>query len=364
MLHDLDESLHHQTSRPVRLAATSDHRFYDRYWFEGIAPDGDVLVIAGLAIYRNTGMCDGFVSVQRDLRQTNVRFARPLADDLASRVGSLAVDVVDPFRHLSIVLEAGDHPLAAQLAWRSDQMPHLEQPTVRVEGGRITQDSSRYGQLGTLDGWLQVDGERIAVDQWWAVRDHSWGVRPGVGGFELPAAGPGSSMHLWTYASAGPMSVHFQQMEDGTGEVGYLDGAVTVTGEPGPDPVLRVDHDITFVPDTREWQMLQYVLTTAAGRVVRVDAEAVQRAWAYRGTGYSGGYDDRRGLGAPRPDTVEWDVLDLATPGDVRRDGDPYPPGHREQPARVTIDGVVGFGHVAIITSGTIPRYGLVPRRR
>jgi hypothetical protein len=41
----------------------------------------------------------------------------------------------------------------------------------------------RYHQIGVASGWVEVDGSRveIAADQWISIRDHSWGLRPGVG---------------------------------------------------------------------------------------------------------------------------------------------------------------------------------------
>ena len=41
----------------------------------------------------------------------------------------------------------------------------------------------RYHQVGTPTGWLEIDGERheITPEEWSCTRDHSWGVRYGVG---------------------------------------------------------------------------------------------------------------------------------------------------------------------------------------
>ena len=41
----------------------------------------------------------------------------------------------------------------------------------------------RYHQIGVASGWVEVEGERteIEADKWISIRDHSWGLRPGVG---------------------------------------------------------------------------------------------------------------------------------------------------------------------------------------
>ena len=90
-----------------------------------------------------------------------------------------------------------------------------------------------------------------------------------------------------------------------------------------------------------------------------IEATALQSAWAYRGTGDENGFEDSRGVGVPRGELLEVDRLDLRTPGSVTRDGERYRPGHREQAARVTIDGVPGTGHLPVMTVGRIERYGI-----
>ena len=41
----------------------------------------------------------------------------------------------------------------------------------------------RYHQIGVATGWVEVEGTRteIEADEWISIRDHSWGLRPGVG---------------------------------------------------------------------------------------------------------------------------------------------------------------------------------------
>ncbi|MGQ4600616.1 hypothetical protein [Nocardia sp. R6R-6] len=362
LLGPLDEHLNHQTSRPFRVPATTDHRFYDRHWFEAIAPDGRTLLIAGLGIYKNMGVCDGFAVVQRDLQQTNVRFSRPLGNRIEAEVGALRVDVVQPYEKIRLTLAPGDYPLACDLTWRSSFPPYLEAPHFSFSAGRVVQDTSRYDQLGRWTGWIEVAGTRHESDDWWGIRDHSWGVRQDVGGFE-PAHGHTARspmLWLWTYANTPDAACHFQLREDGTGRVHHFDGEITWR-DPDRDPVriTGVDHDIEFIPGTRDWKRLTYRLHLADDTEMVMEAEALQGAWAYRGTGYENGFDDSRGVGVPRGDLVESDVLDLSVPGKVTRDGVKYLPGHREQPARITLDGVAGTGHLPVMSVGRIPRYGL-----
>jgi hypothetical protein len=79
------------------------------------------------------------------------------------------------------------------------------------------------------------------------------------------------------------------------------------------------------------------------------------------GTGYDGGFDDGRGLGAPRGDGhIEADVYDLSDVENVvRPDGTVRQPRQRETPVRVIVDGARGTGHLVIMTRGPLPRYGV-----
>jgi hypothetical protein len=361
----LDETLHHQASRPFRMAGVSDHRFFDRYWFSAVHPTGDVAAIAGLAFYKNMGTCDGFMSIQHGGIQHNLRLSRPLAGQLeTTTVGPLQVAVVEPFRHLHITLEPNEHDMAADLHWQSDFHPHVEAHHLQVFHDRVTQDSTRYDQIGRWSGWVDLAGERFPVEDWWGVRDHSWGVRPGVGGFEPALSATSTSMlWLWSCFSTEEYSCQFQLREDGDGNRLYFDGHLDYRVGDDREPVRTVDvqHDVSFVPGTRAFDDVHYELQLEDGRTLKIEAQPVVQPWAYSGTGYSGGYLDGKGLGTYRGEVVEHDVYDITDTELVLLNGEPHHAGHREQPVSVTVDGKSGyFGHMPVITTGSVRRYGLV----
>jgi hypothetical protein len=358
----MDEQLNHQTSQPFRVPGTTDHRFYDRHWFEAICPDGETMLLAGMGTYKNMGVADGFMVVQRERTQTNVRVSRMLENDMTATVGPLSVDVIEPYERVRVALAPGDHPISADLEWRSTYPVYLEAPHYNFSDGRVIQDTNRYDQIGSWTGWVEVDGERFEVADWWGVRDHSWGVRPDVGGFE-PSHGRRREpmLWLWAFATTDELCVHFQLREDPHGNVKHFDGEVFYPESDGRESVRisKVEHDIAFIAGTRDWTTLHYRLHLDDGSVLEMEAEALQSAWAYRGTGYENGFDDSKGVGVVRGDLIETDRLDLSVAGKVTKDGNPYFPGHREQPARVRINGRPGFGHLPVMSSGRIDRYDL-----
>ncbi len=101
------------------------------------------------------------------------------------------------------------------------------------------------------------------------------------------------------------------------------------------------------------------------GRHATIRSEALGAAIAMTGLGYSGGYDDGRGLGVWRGDDHrEVDVWEVRDPARVIDEaGIASVPAHRIQPVRVTVtgDGLTGqgTGSHTMIVNGALPRYGL-----
>ena len=190
MLTKLDDTLLHQAPTTFDHAVTSDHRFYDRYWFQAIEPGGATSLVAGMGLYKNTNVLDGFCTVVHDGTQYCLRVSRALrpAVDVTS-VGGLSVDVVEGLRQLRIAIEPGRHPIACDLVWTGTYDVIEEPPMWRRLDGRVQTEGVRMYQLGRADGWIEIEGVRRSVDDWYGSRDHSWGVRPGTGGYE-PVTGP------------------------------------------------------------------------------------------------------------------------------------------------------------------------------
>ncbi|MGI9642188.1 MAG: hypothetical protein ACR2N9_05340, partial [Acidimicrobiia bacterium] len=230
-LHPLDETLMHQTSRPFRFAGTSDHRFFDRHWLAMTDPDGAAGLVAGMAFYKNMGVCDGFVAIQSGSRQHNVRFSRMLEDEWTrTRCGDLEVTIVEPFRRLRLELAGDSSPMSADLRFISGYDPWCEAQYVDASTGRVGQEITRYDQCGRWTGWIDAGNGRVDVADWWGVRDHSWGVRPGVGGFDRSVADPAAQqresptltragmIHLALFCDTGEAFIVAHRRENEAGE--------------------------------------------------------------------------------------------------------------------------------------------------
>ncbi len=366
----LDDQILHQTPWPIRHANSSDVRFFDRYWLSMADPAGEAGLIAGIAFYKNTGSCDGYVSMQVGDRQHNVRFARPLDDAVDDMtVGDLTITVLEPFERIQLELRAESSPMSAQLTWRSVSEPHLESHHFDAPRGRVVQDMTRYDQLGRWNGWIDTGGGRRQVEDWWGARDHSWGLRPGVGGFErsqgdpsmqtqMPTAPRHPMLHIVLFGEVDGRFLALQYRENAEGAALALD-AELIEPDGVRKRIVDAQVEVDFVEGSRAYQEVRMFLTDDTGADLEVVAHPLLHAWAYSGTGYDGGFDDRRGLGAWRGTVVEHDVYELGAPESVQVNGADVPPGHREQPVLLTINGRSGQGHLPVITRGSLPLRGL-----
>ena len=377
MLSPLDETLHHQLATTFDHAGTSDPRFFDRYWFAIYDPEGSEPAInAGMCTYLNMNVVDGYVSMIEDGKQYNVRVSDALrpriftADPNAAVSGPLSMTVIEPFKRLRLSLAANDSGIAFDVEWKATLAPHEELPNFTRIRGRANQDYVRYNQSGFVDGWIERDGVRREIRNWWGGRDHSWGVRTDVAGGE-PVTGTDDMRSnrggfLWTWLTWGGPDIggHMQlhEIEDGTkvhqdGFIQWADGSEVKTHD--------VDLDFEVYPGTKRFSTGTWHLHTKAG-TWHVEMTPISRSLAMLGLGYSMGYADRKGFGYWRGENhVEHDVYDVSDYEDVvLPDGTVDRPYHRDCAVSLKVtapDGTVSTaaGHCAIIPSGNLPNRGI-----
>ncbi len=373
----LDETLMHQAPTTMDQTMYSDHRFFDRM-VVGCHHDGEAALIMGFAAYKNMNTMEGFAVMQKGDKQYNLRLSRALRPELAHdlNLGPLSVETLEPLQKLRLRLGADkDRPTSFDLIWDGLYPAHEEGHHLNRRDGRVYQDYMRFDQVGVVNGWMEIEGEKIQVKDWYTFRDHSWGVRPGVGGYE-PVTGDGEeafaggvnktpgSLFIWLAFWAEGVGGQFQAMEDGEGVQHMVNGHFAFPAETGK-PNLRVvdlEHDISFIPGTRVYDKVSLLVTTDDGQKWEIEAEAMGRSWVFKGTGYDSGYDDEKSLGFYRGKdlSIETDVYDISHAEDAGLpDGRIIRPVHREQPARLTVNGKPGYGHFPVINRGEIKRYGL-----
>ena len=284
--------------------------------------------------------------------------------------GPLTVRPTVPLREFRLTIAPGNHELAGELTWTGVLPPAEERAHFARTRGRVTEDYRRFDQIGTARGWLEVGGERVEVADWWACRDHSWGVRPRMG-IREPVTGPKDSLAENGFAMAflffstdvvGGHVLFDRRGDDAghvTGDLGWVDETRPV------QPVSGADLEVTLHQGTRRFTDCTLNATLPDGEKVAFRCAALGPAVAMQGLGYSGGYADRSGLGVWRGNEhLESDVWDVSHPSVIE-----YPDGqrnehwHRIQPVSVTVEGAGlasrGQGSMTLILSGRLPWLGL-----
>lgn len=180
-----DEFLNHQIVNTHATVGSADRAWTEKVWFMLARKDGSLQASFGLGKYTNRNVLDGFAGVQRGTQQRTVRASRVLRPRLEdTEVGPLGYEVIEPFKAIRITLAPNAaQPIAFDLVFTATMPAFFEKRDTVFAAGRAASDVIRYHQAGTITGWIEIEGERIAVapEDWFGFRDHSWGVREHVG---------------------------------------------------------------------------------------------------------------------------------------------------------------------------------------
>jgi len=200
----------HQTPEPVAYAGT-DRNFYDRYFFNGYAPDGSGFFAVAFGVYPHLNVADAHFTVIRDGVQHCLHASRELGmERMDLHVGPISIEVVEPLARLTVRVKG--EGIAAELHFTGRSFP-IEEPrfTYRI-GPRTFMDYTRLTQNGHYSGWIEVDGVRHMLHPaTMGTRDRSWGVRP-VGAADAQPHGSSvvhSFFWQWTPINLPQRSVYF-----------------------------------------------------------------------------------------------------------------------------------------------------------
>lgn len=366
MLTALDDTLWHQLPTTFDHVWTSDPRWFDRYWFATYAKDGRVAIQVTMGAYRNMNVLDGGVVVIVDGRQYNLRVSRTLGTDMRTACGPLTVQPVEPLKSFKLSIEPGDHAVRGEITWECVEPAHEEHPHYTRLRSRTVEDYRRFDQIGRTRGWIEVDGSRIEIEDWWACRDHSWGVRRGMGVPE-PVTGPKVNLkekgHVMSFLFFSTDKISGSLLFSGRGDdVPYTTGVITDRSTDTQVHIDRIGLHVSLHEGTRRFRTARMNATLEDGRPLVIEADALGSSVAMQGLGYSGGFDDGMGLGAWRGDLhVEADTWDVSHPSViVRGDGSSKEHWHRIQPVGLTatLDGASageGTGSMTLTIAGKLP---------
>jgi hypothetical protein len=331
-----------------------------------------------MGLYMNMNVLDGFMAIQKPrdgggIEQFNFRVSRALRPNLdETRVGPLSLQIVEPFKKIRLLWEPTDFPLDCDLEWTAFLPPAEEKHHFNRVDGRVFQDYHRYTQTGDVSGYITLEGDQQDVTAWWGGRDHSWGVRSQVGGYE-PITGPGTDQALsaagyvfyWTTFHTDRLGGYVQIQCLGNGMKLFVDGEIGWPESGRLAKVVDAEVDAEIHEGTRIYSHLRTLLSLNDGTKLELDHTPISGYWSMDGTGYDWGWDDGKGLGFHRGDyRSEHDVYDITDPETViRPDGTSHKPSHREAPVRITVSGdgeaQLGIGHQVFVIAGRCPWLGI-----
>ncbi len=367
MLTALDDTLWHQLPTTFDHVWTSDPRFFDRYWFAIYSGDGRVAIQITMGAYRNMNVMDAGAVMIVDGKQYNLRVSRSLNGSAETVCGPVRISPVEALKSFDIVIEPSEGKLHGQIKWECVEPAREEHPHYTRLQSRTVEDYRRFDQIGIATGFLEVEGKRVEIDNWWSCRDHSWGVRRGMGvpepvtGHKVPLSEKGHVMSF-LFFSTDTMSGHllFQGRGDDTP---YTTGVVTRRETEAFSHVTNIALEVELHEDTRRFRRAGVVASFEDGKHLKLDVVAQGASIAMQGLGYSGGYNDGRGLGAWRGEScLESDVWDVSHPAKII-----YPDGtekihwHRIQPVIINaeFDGEssCGTGSMTLTIAGQLPAH-------
>lgn len=167
----------HQTPDPIAFSGT-DRNFYDRYFFNGYAPDGGSFFAVAFGVYPHLDVADAHFCVVRDGVQHCLHASRKLGmERMAMECGPIRIEVIEPLKSLRVIVDG--EGLAADLTFTGRVFPIAEPRFTWRIGPRTVMDYTRLTQNGHYSGWIAVDGARETLPAGsMGTRDRSWGVRP------------------------------------------------------------------------------------------------------------------------------------------------------------------------------------------
>ena len=365
MLSLLDDYPIHQTPEPIAHRATSDPNAYDRYWFNGVDQGGRFYFGAALGLYPHQQVMDAHFSILADGEQHALHASRLAPREPSeTRVGPLALEVLEPLRRLRLTIAPNATGIEADLVFLS-RAPALEEARARMKAGPTTRnliDMTRFTQFGSWSGRVRAGGRetRIEASRTYATRDRSWGVRP------VGAAAPGRPgdapqvAWLWTpihFEDEAFLLGYFQRPD---GERWNADGmrvpvsadpaAFADPGAPGFVQLEPLGERLAFRPGTRWIERAEFDVHEQGGAKSTLALETVLR-FNMNGLGYAHPkWGHGVWQGESKVEAEGWREADLAP-------GNPFH-NHIHNLVRATLGGKRGVGLLEQILFGPLSHYG------
>ncbi len=366
-----DEGLNHQIVDTFATVAESDYAWTEKIWVTIARADGSIQASLGLGKYANRGVIDGFGGVSRGREQWTVRGSRELwSAPEETAIGPIVYEVVDPLGAIRVWLEPNDvQPISFDLVLRGVTPPFFEERNLvrNPKTNRTDVNVIRYHQGGWATGEITVDGERyeLSGEDGFGYRDHSWGVRQGVGDdpTDLPSPPATARSHArrrgmmkWTPSFfRRPDWTYYETSVFLTGGAWNYASAYVNDASGRQDRVRSAEPHMQYDPHTRfvRGGELHLVMDSGEERTIEVEVPG-DSGYFLKTVGYGDwkGHKHGRWMGPLHLDGEHiadcWDEEHLGLLGQFR-----------DTPIRVREGDAVGYGIMESIVTGDWPELGL-----
>jgi hypothetical protein len=262
----------HQTPEPVAYSG-ADRNFYDRYFFNGYSPDGDLFFAAALGVYPQLNVMDASFCLVRGGVQHNIRASKHLGSErLNLTVGPITLHIEEPLKTLRLQVNDQASDISADITFQARHAP-IEEPRFTLRNGpRMMMDYTRMTQNGNWSGTITHRGQAITLDPAMHVgtRDRSWGIRP-VGAGESQPASPQQIPQfywLWMPFNFDRFATFFHSNEDERGLAWNQRGVIAPVASPGhQDPIefARAGYTLSYASGNRRANTLSVDYDTPNG---------------------------------------------------------------------------------------------------
>jgi hypothetical protein len=372
MLIPSDEGFNHQITDTFASVSQSDPSWTEKVCGTLFSKDGSLQISWGMGKYINRNVMDAFAGVSKGVEQWTVRSSRMLfpSPDQTS-AGPIHYEVIEPLKKIRLRLEKNEHqPIAFDVILDCSAIPpFLENHEFRrqVFGFRTETDLCRYHQVGRAEGWMELNGERheITPDNWFATRDHSWGVRydvgeragdimPGIDSSDLPLKFLWSPMQFPNPGGA-PYSLHHFFLDINMEGYEYTFHGGKENHDGSRIPFSGMTPKLSFDPDNRRLKGGTLEFQEEDGTTRNLEIAVISETGFHLGAGLYFGYKGQH-HGSWRGELhVEGDYIQDCSLPEVARDL------HQIRDCIIQIDdnGVIGYGNYQTIVNGAWEDLGL-----
>jgi hypothetical protein len=311
----------HQLPEPIAYAG-SDRNFYDRYFFNGYSRSEACFFALALGVYPVLNIMDASFSIIKDGTQYNLRASRHLGmERMDTRVGPIAVEVMEPLKTLRIHVDQNAYGIQADLIFRNRSIPLEEPRYIHRVGPRVIMDYTRLTQNGAYSGFFEVNGSRVTIEpeNWMGTRDRSWGVRPvGARDPQMPGEMAIPQFYwLWAPVNFEDCITLYDINADASGNAWHTHGVMVPVGD-GQEPVhmQKAKSRMHFKSGTRHAASAEITLVTPTEEILEIQVSPLYHFYmsgiGYMHPDWSHGLD--KGELAVAHDTIDLKTADPANP--------------------------------------------------